>query len=240
MQTRRDGVPQSGPIRCISPADACCKDPCIDAVRLEALAGFVLCLPQAVVFSQLLGSPGFDQVKPQTELPQPCVQVFFAHLHRAKRCVPLLLPRFGFYVYIFHCDVGKRHDLKKVGHDAEFGLPPASGRWWKASLPPQSVLVSTRAAPSAKPPRASHAVPRLHGRFDVYWCLCHDVHYCVSCADHAVALELASGINTYHEWLVRGFWLIVQLYIENAELVPHWACLTSLEQYACFRRGTWH
>ena len=68
----------------------------------------------------------------------------------------------------------------------------------------------------------------MNGRF------CHEVEDGILGTRHAIALELASGINARHKRLIVRFLLIRELDVEQPRLVPFGPRLAAFEQVASF------
>ncbi len=115
-----------------------------------------------------------------------------------------------------------------------FGLPPAARRGRDAALPVESVVESFGPAPLAVPSRPPHRAAGLHRLFHMVGRFRHEVQYRVFRADHAIALERASGVNAHHKRLIVRLLLVRELDVEQAELVALWFRMPALLQVAGF------
>jgi hypothetical protein len=241
VQPGGNEVPQSGARWMLRPTDGGCQRPTIDGVALEGSPALALRLHQAVPLPQCFGLPPLPGVNDEAHLPQEPVQVFFANLHRTEEPVPLATFAGSSHgLHVLHHHLGDRQNLQEMRHHPRFGLPPAARRGRNAVLPLEPVVGPLGPAPLAVPPRPAHGAAHLDRLFHVVWRFRHEVEHRLFGADHAVALERASGVNARHKRLVVRFLFVGELHVEQAQLVAPWSRTPALEQSARFGRRAGH
>lgn len=167
--------------------------------------------------------------------------MFFAHLNRAKGCIPLAsLSGSRDRSNVFHNGIRQRENLSQLRNNPHFGFPSASRGRGDAVLAVQTIREAFGPSPLAKASCPSHGPSNLDSILDVIGGLNHQIDDSSIASHDAEALKFASRINPYNQRLIVGLLRVTQLNTEQAELVPLWSCFATLEEMAGFGRRAGH